>query len=203
MRKLRVLIAIGAIAGAASCKMERGREGEHAGEQPKAPARQEQQPAQQDTGRPEQQPGGVGQEGQGGETGQFGEQQPQQGLQQPAPVAPGQPGEEQLPGEEQSGQLGQGQGGQAGQPVAVRGEVDEVYGNTAFKITLDQGGEVIVVSPQPMSVEDGNEVAINGQLQPASVAQLEQDLNIDLAPEAEREIQGGTVIVVRSIQLLN
>jgi hypothetical protein len=180
MRKLRVVVVIGAAVGALACQ----------------PGRRETR--DRDENARVDQPGNAGMP----RDNEVAQNEP---MTQPGYQEPGQGQIDQ--GSEQRGQTGTtGETGAMGQPgaqLSLAGEVKDSYGPQVFKVNLEEGGEVIVVTPRPMQgVTDGAEVAINGHMQQAGIAQIEQQIGVDISPDAEREIQNkGNVIVATSVQL--
>lgn len=94
-----------------------------------------------------------------------------------------------------------------GQTLAVTGEVEEVYGMNTF--TLDEeelfgGDDLLVVVPNAEEmVQDGETVAVTGELRSFVVADLERDYDLtwdlDVQEEIEAEYTERPVLVVDSI----
>jgi hypothetical protein len=101
-----------------------------------------------------------------------------------------------------------------GQTVSVSGMVGTALGSRAFEL-LDQDllhdEQILVVAMHPMQNADGqrieasrlsnSEATVTGTLQRFRIAQLEQQLGMDLQDSQFREWEGQPAIIAESIQL--
>ena len=92
-----------------------------------------------------------------------------------------------------------------GQILAVTGEVETVYGENTFTLDEDElfGGEdllVVVTNPTEAPIEDGETVAVTGELRPFIVSEFETDYDLtwdlDIQEEIEAEYSERPVLVV-------
>lgn len=94
-----------------------------------------------------------------------------------------------------------------GQTLAVTGEVEEIYDANTFTLDEDEllGGDdllVVVTNPTEM-VEDGQTVAVTGELRSFIVADLEKDYDLtwdlDIQEQIEAEYSDRPVLVVDDV----
>lgn len=94
-----------------------------------------------------------------------------------------------------------------GQPIAVEGEVDEIYSPTAFTLhdeELFDGEDLLVVNAIEQTVADDDNVVVVGEIRPLTVAEIERDYSLDwddldIQSQAETEYEQRPVLVVREI----
>ena len=92
-----------------------------------------------------------------------------------------------------------------GQILAVTGEIEAVYSENTFTLDEDElfGGEdllVVVTNPTEAPIEDGETVAVTGELRPFIVSEFETDYDLtwdlDIQEEIEAEYSERPVLVV-------
>ena len=92
-----------------------------------------------------------------------------------------------------------------GQILAVTGEIEAVYSENTFTLDEDElfGGEdllVVVTNPTEAPIEDGETVAVTGELRPFVVSEFETDYDLtwdlDIQEEIEAEYSERPVLVV-------
>ena len=92
-----------------------------------------------------------------------------------------------------------------GQTLAVTGEIETVYGENTFTLDEDElfGGEdllVVVTNPTEAPIEDGETVAVTGELRSFIVSDLETDYDLtwdlDVQKQIEAEYTERPVLVV-------
>lgn len=84
-----------------------------------------------------------------------------------------------------------------GRPIAVTGEVEEIQGTNAFTLEEEQlfgGQDLLVLYPataanQPVALEDGEKVAVTGELRPFVVADLERDYEFTWEQGIEQQLE--------------
>lgn len=94
-----------------------------------------------------------------------------------------------------------------GQALAVTGEVEQMYGMNTFTLDEDElfgGNDLLVVVPNSDEmVEEGETVAVTGELRSFVIADLERDYDLtwdlDVQEEIEAEYSQKPVLVVDSI----
>lgn len=94
-----------------------------------------------------------------------------------------------------------------GQPIAVEGEVDEIYSPTAFTLhdeELFDGEDLLVINAIEQTVADDDNVVVVGEIRPLTVAEIERDYSLDwddldIQSQAETEYEQRPVLVVREI----
>lgn len=97
-----------------------------------------------------------------------------------------------------------------GNQVTVVGEVSKIYSPRAFALEsgglLDESILVVTKTPiqvlAPMTLEEGNDIAVTGVVQQMVVADVERDIGWDLEAGIETEHQGKPVIVAQNISFL-
>ncbi|OYX41436.1 hypothetical protein B7Y94_05120 [Candidatus Saccharibacteria bacterium 32-49-12] len=98
-----------------------------------------------------------------------------------------------------------------GQEVTVEGEVQDVWTNRVIKISDDMlGDELTVFVKSPLTdaqaeqaeqlLADNANVEVKGTLQEVTLADFEQEFDIDITPEYEADFTGKTVLVADSIR---
>ena len=95
-----------------------------------------------------------------------------------------------------------------GQTLAVTGEVETVYSENTFTLDEDElfGGEdllVVVTNPTEAPIEDGETVAVTGELRPFITSEFETDYDLtwdlDIQREIEAEYSERPVLVVERV----
>lgn len=95
-----------------------------------------------------------------------------------------------------------------GQTLAVTGEIETVYGENTFTLDEDElfGGEdllVVVTNPTEAPIQDGETVAVTGELRSFTVADLERDYDLtwdlDVQEQLEVEYSERPVLVVDQV----
>lgn len=84
-----------------------------------------------------------------------------------------------------------------GRPIAVTGEVEAIQGANAFTLEEEQlfgGQDLLVLYParaanQPVTLEDGEKVAVTGELRPFVVADLERDYEFTWEQGIEQQLE--------------
>lgn len=97
-----------------------------------------------------------------------------------------------------------------GNQVTVVGEVSKIYSPRAFALEsgglLDESILVVTKTPiqvlAPMTLEEGNDIAVTGVVQRMVVADIEREIGWDLEAGIETEHQGKPVIVAQNISFL-
>jgi hypothetical protein len=92
-----------------------------------------------------------------------------------------------------------------GRTLAVTGEVEEIYGANTFTLDEDElfGGKdllVVVTNPTDTPIQDGETVAVTGELRSFTVTDLERDYDLtwdlDVQKQIEAEYRERPVLVV-------
>ncbi len=95
-----------------------------------------------------------------------------------------------------------------GQTLAVTGEIETVYSDNTFTLDEDElfGGQdllVVVVSPMDAAVQDGETVAVTGELRSFVTADFETDYDLtwdlDVQEQIEAEYSERPVLVVNQV----
>ncbi|MBW4647947.1 MAG: hypothetical protein KME06_04495 [Kastovskya adunca ATA6-11-RM4] len=80
-----------------------------------------------------------------------------------------------------------------GKTLAVKGEVEDIVGPTAFTIDEDQltsGGDLLVLVANPeRTIADGEAVVATGQLRPFVIAEIERDYDLTWDLDLQRQLE--------------
>lgn len=97
-----------------------------------------------------------------------------------------------------------------GQQVTVVGEIQDLYTTRVFKIS-DQtvGQELLVITPEPLSeqqaaeaeelLEDNADVRVAGTVRQLVIAEVEEELSIDLDEQVEVEFRNKPVLIANNV----
>lgn len=90
----------------------------------------------------------------------------------------------------------------AGTPMNITGEVDSKVSAKAFKLEAVNelwGEEVLVLTKNDLTIEEGAKVKVDGTVQKLVVAEIERELGWDLEPKLEAEYSEKNVIVAQNV----
>lgn len=95
-----------------------------------------------------------------------------------------------------------------GQSVTLSGEVEEVFGQQAFRLEPDErfGQGLLVVTQGPVvlgtkNLEDGLELRVTGTVRQLEIVELEREMGWDLDPEIEAEFAQKPILVAQTVSL--
>ncbi|MBE9182305.1 hypothetical protein IQ268_27530 [Oculatella sp. LEGE 06141] len=92
-----------------------------------------------------------------------------------------------------------------GQAIALRGDVDEIFSPEAFRVSEGIGDGILVLgttTPAP-AIEDGQRVAVVGELRPFNASEIQQQYNLDwdqaLQDQLQAEYDNQAVLVAEEV----
>lgn len=86
----------------------------------------------------------------------------------------------------------------AGEDMTIAGEVQEVVSPTAFRLQ-GFGWDVVVIDPGGVSLEDGDYVQVQGTVRRLRIADLQEELGVDLDEDAYEAYEGDLVLLAEAV----